>query len=118
MENPQNRDHGMANLAPLSGRVASGTPPSEKSARTLFKRFTADPPRAGRTTPATPLMMSPTAAWRMFCCKTGGSVSLVTFYRWIREGRVCAIRTGRKIHVPIHMLDLVIQKCLNGDDLL
>jgi hypothetical protein len=63
-------------------------------------------------------MLNPTAAWRVLCARTGGGIALGTFYRWIRDGRMTAIRMGKKIQVPVQMLDIVIDKCLNGDELL
>ena len=60
---------------------------------------------SARKTPATLVMLTPLAAWHHLCAKTGASISLVSFYRWIRNGRVCAIRMGRKFYVPVQILD-------------
>lgn len=97
---------------------ANKTAGPQKSSLSIFKRVSADAGRPSKKSPATPLMMNPTAAWRMLCAKTGGGIALGTFYRWIRDGRVCAIRMGGKILVPAEILHVVIDKCLKGEDLL
>ena len=119
MENPQ--DLAVRSSPPGATAVASSARPTsapEKSSYTLFKRTSAHPLRPGRKTPATPLMLTPTAAWRILCARTGGGIALGTFYRWIRDGRICTIRLGKKILVPVQMLDEVIEKCLRGEDLI
>jgi hypothetical protein len=118
MSNPQNQTTGMDNLPALPATgPGEESPRPEKSPRYIFKRDSAEPLRPSRKTPATPQMMNPTAAWRVLCAKTGGGISLGTFYRWIRDGRIYTIRMGKKkIMVPNHMLDLVIHKILSGDD--
>ncbi|HEV2351029.1 MAG TPA: helix-turn-helix domain-containing protein [Terriglobia bacterium] len=68
--------------------------------------------------PKTPLMLSPHQAWRLICAKTGGSIAKSTFVRWIRDGKVPAVRLGRKIFVPIKMLNDLIEQCLNGESLM
>jgi hypothetical protein len=60
-------------------------------------------------------MLSPTSAWRLFCRRTGGSISLTTFYRWINSGRVGTIRIGSRFLIPLPMLEEVIQRCLDGE---
>ncbi len=72
--------------------------------------------RDTRTTPATLRMLTPLAAWHHLCAKTGGTISLVSFYRWIRNGRVCAVRLGRRCYVPIQILDDLIKRCLEGEE--
>jgi excisionase family DNA binding protein len=62
-------------------------------------------------------MLTPTHAWRLLCRRTGGRISLTTFYRWINSGRVGAIRMGRRFLIPLPMLEEVIQKCLDGERL-
>ena len=65
---------------------------------------------------STPLpMLTPTHAWRLLCRRTGGSVSLTTFYRWIRSGQVGAVRLGSRFLIPLPILEEVIQKCLDGE---
>jgi len=70
-----------------------------------------------RQTPATPLMLTPTLAWRRLCAKTGGGVTIQTFYRWIGNGSLYSVRMGRKIFVPADKVDILIEHCLAGDDL-
>ena len=60
-------------------------------------------------------MLTPAHAWRLLCRRTGGSISLTTFYRWINSGRVGAVRVGFRFLVPLPMLEEVIQKCLDGE---
>lgn len=61
------------------------------------------------------LMLSPAAAWRSLCAKTGGFVTKATFYRWLRNGRVYSIRLGQRIFVPQTALDDLIKTCLSGE---
>jgi len=65
--------------------------------------------------PAPLPMLSPTSAWRLLCRRTGGSISLTTFYRWINSGRIGAIRVGNRFLIPLPMLEEVIQRCLDGE---
>jgi len=78
---------------------------------------TSNPAPKGRNSksppPALP-MLTPTHAWRLLCRRTGGSVSLSTFYRWINSGQVGAVRVGLRFLIPLPMLEEVIQKCLDG----
>jgi excisionase family DNA binding protein len=60
-------------------------------------------------------MLTAASAWRLFCRRTGGSVSRTTFYRWIRSGRVGAVRVGFRFLIPLPMLEEIIQKCLDGE---
>ena len=60
-------------------------------------------------------MLTVASAWRLFCRRTGGSISRTTFYRWINSGRVGAVRVGYRFLIPLPMLEEVIQKCLNGE---
>lgn len=62
-----------------------------------------------------PEMLSPAAAWRSLCARTGGLVALVTFYRWVRCGKVYSIRLGKRIFIPREALDDLIKNCLNGE---
>ncbi|HLY61747.1 MAG TPA: hypothetical protein VKV95_13450 [Terriglobia bacterium] len=119
MDNPVDYSNTKSLLAPRSiNRAANKASALEKTHSYIFKRASADLGRPSRRSPATPLMMNPTAAWRLLCAKTGGGIALATFYRWIRDGRVCTIRLGKKILVPRHLLDVVIEKCLKGEELL
>lgn len=119
MENSLGFANANGRRGPLSVHsTANKTASPQKSPLSIFKRVSADAGRPSKKSPATPLMMNPTAAWRMLCAKTGGGIALGTFYRWIRDGRVCAIRMGGKILVPAQILEVVIEKCLKGEDLL
>lgn len=60
-------------------------------------------------------MLSPTRAWRMLCSRTGGAIALVTFYRWLRNGRVYSVRLGQRIFIPQPALEDLIQRCLMGE---
>lgn len=62
-----------------------------------------------------PAMLSPVAAWRSLCARTGGCIALVTFYRWVRNGKVFSIRLGQRIFIPREALDDLIKLCLNGE---
>jgi len=62
-------------------------------------------------------MLTPLHAWRVLCRRTGGGVSLTTFYRWINTGRIGVVRVGYRFLVPLPMLEEVIKKCLDGDRL-
>jgi Helix-turn-helix domain len=60
-------------------------------------------------------MLSPTTAWRALCKRTGGSIARVTFYRWVRTGKVFSIRLGQRIFIPQAALEDVIRQCLTGE---
>jgi hypothetical protein len=60
-------------------------------------------------------MLSPTRAWKSLCARTGGSIARVTFYRWVRNGKVYSIRLGERIFVPATALEDVIRHCLSGE---
>lgn len=118
MEHVQDLPYRMGRPGPFAlSNAGNPTVEREKPSSFILKRASTHPLRPSRRCPATPLMMKPTAAWRLLCAKTGGSISLGTFYRWIRDGRVCTIRMGKRIMVPVQMLNQVIEKCLNGEDL-
>ncbi len=75
-----------------------------------------DPARAKPAPPAGSIaMLSPTAAWRSLCARTGGVITLVTFYRWLRNGKVYSIRLGQRVFIPQDALDDLIRKCLEGE---
>jgi hypothetical protein len=65
--------------------------------------------------PATPLMMKPFQAWQQLCARTGASIGLGTFYAWIRQLRICSVRVGWKIFIPIPELDRLVERCLRGE---
>jgi len=60
-------------------------------------------------------MLTPTAAWRLLCRRTGGNISRTTFYRWINSGRIGVVRVGIRLLIPLPMLEEVIQRCLDGE---
>ena len=70
-----------------------------------------------RQSPATPLMLTPTVAWRRLCARTGGSITIQTFYRWIGNGSVYSVRMGKRIFVPVDNVEKLIETCLAGEDL-
>jgi len=59
-------------------------------------------------------MLPPQAAWRMLRRRTGGNISLATFYRWLENGKVFSIRVGYHIFIPRSAVEEVIDKCLSG----
>jgi excisionase family DNA binding protein len=60
-------------------------------------------------------MLTPTGAWRSLCIRTGGSIAKVTFYRWLRNGRIYSIRLGQRIFIPQAALEDFIKECLAGE---
>jgi excisionase family DNA binding protein len=60
-------------------------------------------------------MLTPQHAWRMLCRRTGGNISLPTFYRWINSGRIGVVRVGSRYLIPLPLLEEVIDKCLDGE---
>ena len=60
-------------------------------------------------------MLTPLHAWRMLCRRTGGNISLTTFYRWINSGRIGVVRVGSRYLIPLPLLEEVIEKCLDGE---
>ncbi len=75
--------------------------------------YQADAPPSGKE-PEDKMLQVP-AAWHSLCARTGGAVALVTFYRWLRQGRIYSFRLGWRIFVPRDALDDFIRKCLEGD---
>jgi len=71
--------------------------------------------RNSRPTRSALPMMTPMHAWRLLCRRTGGNVSLTTFYRWINSGRIGVVRVGMRYLIPLPFLEDIIQKCLNGE---
>lgn len=107
----------------IAGMGAERSRAPRNTKLTLAKQFraSANPVRLSvahraRITPVSPVMLTPVAAWHHFCAKTGGSISLISFYRWIRNGRVCAVRVGKKFYVPLGILDDLIKRCLEGEE--
>src|SRR5271169_5114105 len=82
------------------------TPP-----RSLPQHF-AIPSESPIKAPNTPHMIRPIIAWRRLCAQTGGGITLGTFYRWIRSGRVYTVRLGGRVFVPITSLEELIRRCL------
>jgi hypothetical protein len=74
-----------------------------------------DPPAPPPAVGSAVTMLSPTRAWRLLCARTGGVIALVTFYRWVRNGRVFSIRMGPRIFIPQPALEDLIKRCLTGD---
>ncbi|HET7841045.1 MAG TPA: hypothetical protein VFM21_05540 [Terriglobia bacterium] len=72
-------------------------------------------PAGGKPGAGGGLMLSPVAAWRSLCARTGGFVTKATFYRWLRDGRVYSIRLGQRIFIPQTALDDLIKTCLAGE---
>ena len=63
-----------------------------------------------------PAMLNPTCAWKSLCARTGGRIARVTFYRWVKNGKVFSIRLGHRIFIPVTALEDVIQECLSGEE--
>lgn len=89
---------------------------TETNARAA-ERISRGPADKSRQAPATPLMLTPTVAWRRLCAKTGGGVTIQTFYRWLGNGSIYSVRLGKRIFVPIDKVDDLIENCLAGEDL-
>ena len=60
-------------------------------------------------------LLTPTAALRILCRRTGARVSLTTLYRWINSGRVGVVRMGYRILIPLPWLEDIIKRCLDGE---
>lgn len=84
--------------AKLSGRA--------NSARGVSGRFFSPPAPEGAVTAA--------SAWRNICARTGCSVTLSKFYKWIRVGRIRAIRVRGNYYIRIKTLDKLVEKALRG----
>lgn len=67
-----------------------------------------------RSEPA-PFMLRPHAAWKALCSQTGGAITLGTFYRWLRSGKVYSVRMGYSIFIPRPSLEELIKLCLAGE---
>lgn len=86
-------------MEPHVDSISSKTPTTQN-----FKRVSAAWP-----------MLTPVHAWRLLCRRTGGRISLTTFYRWINSGRIGAVRLGMRFLVPLPVVEEAIQKCLDGE---
>ncbi len=60
-------------------------------------------------------MLSPQAAWRVLCRRTGGGISRATFYRWVSSGKLYSVRLGFHIFIPQIALEDMIKQCLEGE---
>ena len=60
-------------------------------------------------------MLSPQAAWRALCRRTGAGISRATFYRWVSSGKLYSIRLGFQIYIPQMALDDLVKQCLDGE---
>jgi excisionase family DNA binding protein len=69
------------------------------------------PPRVLTDVP----MLTPFHAWRLLRRRTGGEISRTTFYRWIRNGNVYAVRLGHRFYVPYPSLEEFVTRCLHGE---
>jgi hypothetical protein len=67
--------------------------------------------------PVTTEMLHPRSAWRRLCADTGGHITIGTFYRWIRIGRLYTVRLGGKVFVPLSALETLIDHCMRGESL-
>jgi excisionase family DNA binding protein len=65
--------------------------------------------------PPSRYMLSPQAAWRALCRRTGAGISRATFYRWIDSGKLYSVRLGFQIYVPQMALDDLVKQCLEGE---
>jgi len=85
----------------------------------LAPQRTAEPASELRQAPwsadAAQHMLSPQAAWRILCKRTGGGISRATFYRWVSCGRVYSVRLGFHIFIPQAALEDLIKQCLAGE---
>lgn len=62
-------------------------------------------------------MLPPYRAWQLLCQRTGATVCLATFYRWLSNGKVYSVRLGFRIYVPTTALEHLIEQCLTGESL-
>ncbi len=60
-------------------------------------------------------VLSTHSAWRILRRRTGAAISRATFYRWLRSGRLSAIRLGSRIYIPLPALDEFIHESLSGE---
>lgn len=60
-------------------------------------------------------MLTPHNAWRILCHRTGGRISLATFYRWVSGGKIFSVRLGVHIYIPWPALEELLRRCLRGE---
>jgi excisionase family DNA binding protein len=65
--------------------------------------------------PPSRYMLSPQAAWRALCRRTGAGISRATFYRWVNSGKLYSVRLGFQIYIPQMALDDLVKHCLDGE---
>lgn len=72
-------------------------------------------PRTAPTTAERRLMLVPSNAWRILNARTGGMISRPTFYRWLSNGKVYAVRVGHRLYIPWPVMDELIGHCMAGE---
>ena len=74
-----------------------------------------DPLGAPASPPAAPLAFTIPAAWRRLCRKTGCTMTLRCFYKWVLKGRVDSVRMGAKIFIRAEVLDRLVDRAFQGE---
>lgn len=64
--------------------------------------------------PAPPGTVTVAAAWRSLFARTGCGVTRAGFGKWIRVGRIRAIRVHGNYYVRIKTLDKLVEKAFRG----
>lgn len=73
-------------------------------------------PIGGPASPsAAPLALTIPAAWRTLCRRTGCSITLRCFYKWVLKGRVDSVRMGEKIFIRAGVLDRLVDQAFHGE---
>lgn len=94
-------------------------PPAARKKKTAEERKVARRLRElSLKAPKSPLMLSSHDAWRQLCAKTGCGIAFATFAKWIRDGKVPAVRLGGRIFVPKKILEGLIEHCFAGEPLM
>src|SRR5579862_2728483 len=75
-------------------------------ARDACGRFFCPPQPAGTVTVP--------VAWRSLCARTGTSVTMSKFYRWIRDRRISSIRVRGNYYIRVKTLDKLVEKAIRG----
>ena len=78
-----------------------------------FKPQSDAPAPAGAPQP----MLTPQSACKLFCRRTGGCISLSTFYRWIANGHLAVIRINSRFLVPLAEVERIIAASYGGERL-
>ena len=65
--------------------------------------------------PAAPLAFTIPAAWRSLCRRTGCTMTLRCFYKWVLKGRVHSVRMGAKIFIRAEVLDQLVELAFHGE---